>query len=137
MAGSIETAKTKYGEVSGVAERGITRFMGIPYAAPPVGALRWRAPQKPAPWQGVRVCSRPGPCCPQKPGQVNNMTLDQHEKSEDCLYLNVWTPAQSTHDALPVLVYIHGGAFLGGMGSAQLFEGWGFASLGVVLVTIN
>lgn len=137
MAGSIETAKTKYGEVSGVAERGITRFMGIPYAAPPVGALRWRAPQKPASWQGVRVCSRPGPCCPQKPGQVNNMTLDQHEKSEDCLYLNVWTPAQSTHDALPVLVYIHGGAFLGGMGSAQLFEGWGFASRGVVLVTIN
>lgn len=137
MSGSIQTAQTKYGAVSGVSQRGITRFMGIPYAAPPVGELRWRAPQRPAPWEGVRVCDRPGPCCPQRPGQVNNMTLDQHEQSEDCLYLNVWTPAHSTQDRLPVLVYIHGGAFLGGMGSAQLFEGWGFAARGVILVTIN
>lgn len=137
MARSLTLVKTRYGLVSGIEKDGISRFMGVPYAAPPVGNLRWCAPQRPIPWEGVRECYTPAPCCPQKPGQVNNMTLDQHTQSEDCLYLNVWTPARSENEALPVLLYIHGGSFLGGMGSAQLFEGWSFARHGVVLVTIN
>ena len=115
-----------------------------PYAQPPVGALRFRRPQEHAPWEGVRDCTAFGPRCP----QADLASMDFYGKefyrglpddeSEDCLYLNIWTPASATAQSrLPVLFWIHGGAFLHGCGSEKEFDGEGFAKKGVILVTIN
>ena len=119
-------------------------FRGVPYAQPPVGALRFRRPQEHAPWEGVRDCTTFGPRCP----QADLASMDFYGKefyrglpddeSEDCLYLNIWTPASATAQSrLPVLFWIHGGAFLHGCGSEKEFDGEGFAKKGVILVTIN
>ena len=119
-------------------------FRGVPYAQPPVGALRFRRPQEHAPWEGVRDCTAFGPRCP----QADLASMDFYGKefyrglpddeSEDCLYLNIWTPASATAQSrLPVLFWIHGGAFLHGCGSEKEFDGEGFAKKGVILVTIN
>ena len=120
----------------------ITAFYGIPYAAPPVGELRWQPPQPAAPWPGVRDCARPGPRCPQL--GVGKGSFYEHEfypveepMDEDCLYLNVWTPAQSTGEKLPVIFWVHGGAFMTGYGHSAHFDGEHFARQGVILVTIN
>lgn len=133
----IGTVKTKYGLLSGVCENGITAFRGVPYAKPPVGDLRWRAPQKPDKWEGIRVCDKYGKIPPQKPGQCAYEALMLNEQSEDCLYLNIWTPAQSENERLPVILWIHGGAFLGGLGHDSLYLGQNMASRGVIEVTIN
>ena len=119
-------------------------FRGVPYAQPPVGALRFRRPQEHAPWEGVRDCTAFGPRCPQADlasmdfyGKEFYRGLPDNE-SEDCLYLNIWTPASATAQSrLPVLFWIHGGAFLHGCGSEKEFDGEGFAKKGVILVTIN
>jgi len=119
-----------YGQVSGVElDDGVTVFRGIPFAAPPVGALRWRAPQPPIPWRGVRAADSFGPTCMQPRGRAL--------MSEDCLYLNVWTKAGSGDGNLPVMVWIHGGGWSSGASSNGIYDGSAFAEKGVVLVSVN
>jgi len=118
-----------YGQVSGVeVEDGVTVYRGIPFAAPPVGDLRWKPPQPPIPWRGVRAADTFGPACMQGRSQL---------MSEDCLYLNVWTGAESADAGLPVMVWIHGGGWSSGASSVGIYNGAGFAEKGVVLVSVN
>lgn len=120
---------------------GVTAFKGIPFAAPPVGALRWKAPQPAAAWSGVRDGSKYGKVCMQQPGKgrVNPATdmPDSPGMSEDCLFLNLWTAAKSAGEKRPVMVWLYGGAYSEGGGSAPFSEGNQLAQKGVVLVTIN
>jgi para-nitrobenzyl esterase len=123
--------KTKSGAVRGMVAADHRLFAGIPYAAPPVGALRWRPPEPAAGWAGFRDATRPGPRCTQ---DVSN-DVDQTETSEDCLTLNVWTPPPSG-EKRPVMVWIHGGSFINGSG--DIYNARSLASRGdVVVVTIN
>lgn len=142
------------GLVSGGERDGVRAYLGIPYAAPPVGDLRWRPPQPPASWDGIRACDEYGPACPQ-PAGLDTSFFPLGETDEDCLFLNVWTPASGgltgandvtagadeasparTH-RLPVMVWIHGGGFANGSGSIAVYDGRNLARLGVVVVTIN
>ena len=135
--------KTPSGLVSGITGRNpaITVFKGIPFAAPPIGARRWQAPAPPAPWDGVRKADAFSPSCIQtivtekKPWTYEFMA--HGEVSEDCLYLNVWTPAASAGTRRPVFVYIYGGANVEGSGSVPAYDGEGLASKGLVVVTFN
>jgi para-nitrobenzyl esterase len=117
------------GLVQGTSEDMLTVYRGIPFAAPPVGDLRWRAPQPPAKWEGVKQATKfaPGPM------QGGNPPSG---KSEDCLYLNIWTPAKSDGDRIPVLVWIYGGGFGAGATSEKNYSGENLAMKGVVLVSI-
>lgn len=120
----------------------ITVFYQIPYAAPPIGDLRWKAPQPAVSWTGVRDCARASARCYQLGvGKGSFYEKEfypiEEEMSEDCLYLNVWTPAQTPEEKLPVLFWIHGGAFMTGYGHSAHFDGEAFAKQGVILVTIN
>ncbi len=117
------------GLLQGTFEHGLTVYRGIPFAAPPVGELRWRAPQPATKWQGVRQADKfaPGPI--QSWGPTAG-------KSEDCLYLNVWTPAKSPNDRIPVLVWIYGGGFNAGSTSEPVYSGENLAAKGVVLVSM-
>ena len=108
---------------------GVVAFKGIPFAAPPVGDLRWRPPAAVVPWDGVRDAGEAGAICVQGGGQG----VDQ---SEDCLFLNVWAPAE-TAEPLPVLYWIHGGGYTGGSGSTSIYDGSRLAADGAVVVTIN
>ncbi len=113
-------------------------YRGIPFAAPPVGDLRWKAPQPPAAWQGTREAKEFSNACWQTPypaGSIYQAKLPP--LSEDCLYLNLWTAAKSAKDRLPVMVWIHGGGFTRGSGTATAYDGENLARKGVVLVTIN
>jgi para-nitrobenzyl esterase len=110
-------------------------YKGIPFAAPPVGDLRWKPPQPVAPWQGVRKATEFGPRCTQ--GRVFGDMVFRDEPSEDCLYLNVWTPAAPSSKALPVMVWIHGGGFVAGSASEPRQDGERLAGKGVVVVGIN
>lgn len=123
------------GQVSGVAGKdpAVLVYKGIPYAAPPVGDLRWRAPQPVKSWTGVRAANDFGPQCVGR----NFGFVPPAGISEDCLYLNVWTPAQVRGERLPVLVWIHGGGFQGGSGSDPSFDGEEFAKQRVVVVNFN
>jgi para-nitrobenzyl esterase len=114
-------------------------FRGIPYAAPPVGNLRWRAPQPVVPWQGVRRAEDFSPACMQSPTNTEgNAWRDGHVPvSEDCLYLNIWTPARSAADRLPVMVFIHGGGNTRGAASENQYDGAYLAKKGVVFVSFN
>ncbi len=136
---TLDVPRLDSGPISGTQEDGIRVFKGIPYAAPPVGELRWREPQPVEPWEEVRPCTDYGPACPQGewPYQVQRDIFRITDQDEDCLYLNVWTPAQSPDDRLPVMVWIHGGGFTVGSGSQVLYEGKYLARKGVVVVTIN
>jgi len=121
---------------------GVKAFMGIPYAAPPVGALRWQPPQPAAPWDGIRDATVPSPASWQvdnAPGSFYGIEYPTvfEPKSEDCLYLNVWTPARHGNEALPVLVWFHGGGFVGGYNADPVFTGFNYANNGVILVTVN
>ena len=128
------------GEVQGVVDEGVETFKGIPFAAPPVGDLRWRPPQPASPWTGVRQAAEFGPDCmqgrfgpPPPPGAPQPPA-----SSEDCLFVNVWRPASATPTAkLPVMVWIYGGGFMGGSGSSSFTSGTQFAKQGVVLVSFN
>jgi para-nitrobenzyl esterase len=129
--------QTQSGKLRGAAQDGIAVFKGIPFAAPPVGAFRWRPPQPVAAWKGVRDALEFGPDCAQAgwggtPGSITKGS------SEDCLYLNLWAPVGAKVKAkLPVMVWIHGGGFVGGSGSNPETFGDQFTKQGVVLVTIN
>lgn len=123
------------GRLLGDMQRGLRVFRGIPFAAPPVGALRWRPPVGPKAWTGVREAKAFAPACVQMPNPV--MNVPAQEVSEDCLYLNVWTPADDAGDRLPVLVWIHGGGFAFGSTAMPLFDGAALAKKGLVFVSIT
>ena len=123
------------GEVTEVAGAAIHAFRGIPFAAPPVGPLRWRPPQPPAPWKEVRDARQFAPACPQAPGLVYGQRFDK--QSEDCLYLNVWTAASASGEKQPVMVWIHGGGNVIGATNARVYDGQRLAAAGVVLVSVQ
>lgn len=150
----IKRVKTKYGILEGVeSNAGFALFRGVPYAAPPLGDLRWRKPIDPEPWEGVKVCDTYGPAC----AQLDRWSVatddvvdgDGHpyikipnypyppRMSEDCLYLNIYTPAESAEDKLPVLFYIHGGGHQMWYGSDYEYCGDGFCKHGCILVSIS
>ena len=114
-------------------------YRGVPYAAPPVGDLRWKAPQPVAAWKGVRQATEFSKACWQTPypaaAAIYQAPLPP--LSEDCLYLNIWTPAKSVNDRLPVMVWLHGGGFTRGQGSSRAYDGEILARKGAVIVTIN
>ena len=121
--------KVKNGLLQGTVENGLTVYKGIPFAAPPVGDLRWKAPQPAAKWIGVRLADKFAP------GAIQGINPPSG-KSEDCLYLNVWTPAKSAGEKVPVLVWIYGGGFAFGYTSDPMYSGENLAKKGVVLVSI-
>ena len=114
-------------------------FKGIPYAAPPVGDLRWQPPEPPAAWDGVRAAFVAGPACAQSAGTMSSsaLFLPSPDPCEDCLTLNVWRPAEPSDEPLPVMVWIHGGSFESGTGAFPVYDGSTFASKGMIVVTIN
>ena len=114
----------------------IRSFKGIPYALPPVGDLRWKEPQPPANWDGVRKADHFSHM-PMQKRVFTDMIFRADTMSEDCLYLNVWTPAKSVNEKLPVLVYFYGGGFVGGDGSESRYDGESMAQKGIVTITIN
>jgi para-nitrobenzyl esterase len=120
------------GRVAGTDSHGIVSFKGIPFAAPPVGDLRWKAPQPVQAWSGVKEAKNFGPACMQASSPYSPVA----SMGEDCLYLNVWTPAKTPADKLPVMVWIYGGAFAGGATSLPTYDGTHFAEDGVVLVSV-
>ena len=135
---SPPTANIATGTLSGIhdAKTGLDEFKGIPYAAPPVGPLRWKPPQPVAAWTGVRQADRFGPRCMQSP-IYSDMVFRSNGVSEDCLYLNVWTSAHGSNAKLPVLVYFYGGGFSAGDGSEPRYDGASLAQHGIVTVTVN
>ena len=132
------TVTTSAGRVRGTRHEGVLSIKGIPYAAAPTGALRHRPPVPPAPWTDIRDCSEPGLIAPQAPlpGVLGQLVGPLRPAGDDHLNLNVWTPGAEAA-GLPVLVWIHGGAFYSGSGSEGLFDGTSFAQHGIVCVTIN
>ena len=120
------------GTLRGTVAEGLNVFKGVPFAAAPVGALRWRAPQAPAAWSGIRDADSFGPSCPQA---EESFTKPLGPTSEDCLFLNIWAPADAR--GLPVMMWIHGGGYALGSGSQRVYDGAALAKRGVVLVTIN
>lgn len=129
------TVKLAQGRLAGAGGDGIERFLAIPFAAAPTGSRRWRPPQEPPRWPGLRDAASPGPACPQtvRPALVAGGVADR--QSEDCLQLNIWRPVGARK--LPVMVWIHGGGHVIGSGIFPAFDGAGFARQGVILVTIN
>ena len=140
MLGSAQTeglqVKTANGTLEGVSSSGIRIFKGIPFAAPPVGDLRWREPMPAKNWTGVRKADKFGPRAMQRP-LFGDMNFRSDGVSEDCLYLNVWTPAKSDKEKLPVLVYFYGGGLMAGDGSEPRYEGEAMARRGIVTITVN
>lgn len=142
---TLRTVKTQTGYVEGVpcGNPSYTVFKGIPYAQPPIGKHRWKAPIDPEPWEGVRKCDKFASISIQRkiqPGefyQKEFFPVVDVPMSEDCLYLNVWTPALNGDERLPVMMWIHGGAYMGGYGHEMEFDGEAFCKRGVILVTIN
>jgi para-nitrobenzyl esterase len=122
-----------HGEVQGTHTQGVCRFSAIPYAEPPVGALRWQAPQ-PARWRGTRRADAPGPIAPQWPSRLREAMGDfASPQSEDCLHLTVWTPAADAQRR-PVVVWLHGGAWQSGAGALDWYDGAALAAAGDVVV---
>jgi para-nitrobenzyl esterase len=126
--------KVEGGLVQGAVEDGLTVYRGIPFAAPPVGDLRWRAPQPVPKWDGVKETVKFAPACIQ--GMMTGPGGSGPAPSEDCLYLNIWSPAKSPRERVPVFVWIYGGGFAGGATSIPTFAGEKLAKKGVVLVSI-
>jgi para-nitrobenzyl esterase len=133
-----DRVKTANGMVEGSSEKssGIRTFKGVPFASPPVGDLRWQLPQPVKNWKGVLKTAQFGPRCMQRP-IFGDMGFRSNGMSEDCLYLNVWTPAKSSNERLPVLVYFYGGGFVAGDGSEARYQGESMAQKGIVALTVN
>src|SRR3954471_19939691 len=133
-----DRVKTANGVVEGLGQQpsSVRIFKGIPFAQPPVGDLRWKPPQAPKNWEGVRQATQFGPRCMQHP-IFGDMNFRSNGMSEDCLYLNVWTPAKKGNERLPVLVYYYGGGFIAGDGSEPRYDGESIAAKGIVVVTMN
>jgi para-nitrobenzyl esterase len=132
-----DAVRVESGLISGSVADGVRSYKGIPFAAPPVGELRWKAPQPPAAWEGVRELNDFGSDCPQAPYPQSSVYYSAPRKqSEDCLCLNVWTAA-GAGEKRPVMVWIHGGALTRGSGATRAYDGTALAKKGVVLVTIN
>ncbi|MGW1141448.1 carboxylesterase/lipase family protein [Streptomyces zhihengii] len=131
-------ATTRQGKVRGRSHEGIAAFLGIPYAAPPFGAHRFRAPAPAEPWAGVRDALEYGPTAPKRPYRppLDRLIPDPSVPGDDCLNLNVWTPSAG-EGRLPVMVWIHGGSLRNGSASLPLYDGGAFARDGVVLVSLN
>ena len=125
----LPAVRVEGGLIAGTQTDGVTRFFGVPYAAPPVGKLRWRAPQPRQPWTGTREARAFSPVCRQTVPWISE------PQSEDCLYLNVWAPARA--HKLPVMVWIHGGGFFGGSGSQAGTDGSRLTRQDVIVVTLN
>ncbi|HEY2860659.1 MAG TPA: carboxylesterase family protein [Terracidiphilus sp.] len=134
---------TRTGKVSGVAsaDRSVISFKGIPFAAPPVGPLRWKAPQPASSWQSVLRADHFGASCMQGPNSPFLPWTQEYmyvtPASEDCLYLNIWTPKATPGAHLPILVYIYGGGFSSGSGDVPVYDGEALAKTGMVVVTFN
>src|SRR5262249_41032346 len=133
-----DRVKTADGVVEGTSDKntGVHSFKGIQFARPPVGNLRWQPPQPVEKWKEVRKADQFGPRCMQKP-VFGDMGFRSNGMSEDCLYLNVWTPAKSGKERLPVLVYFYGGGFVAGDGSEARYQGESMAQKGIVALTVN
>ena len=136
--------QTESGLVSGYykEQTGVTVFRGIPFASPPIGKLRWKAPQPATTWKGVKNCLKFGPS-PIQPKPVPflmigpEFVVPQQPLSEDCLYLNIWTAARSSREKRPVLVWIYGGGFMTGGSAAPGYSGEALAQQGIVFVSFN
>jgi para-nitrobenzyl esterase len=124
------------GIIEGVDSSGVKIFRGVPYAAPPVGNLRWRNPQPVVAWQGVRSAKEFG-ANPIQKNAFGDMVFGTKKFSEDCLYLNIWTPTKNYNEKLPVLIYFNGGGFTSGSGSEPRYQGLTLARKGVIIVTVN
>lgn len=134
---AAQVVETADGRVEGVVDTsGVEIYKGIPYAAPPVGPRRWRPPQPVESWTGVRAADRFGPRCMQT-RPFGDMIFRSEGMSEDCLYLNVWTPEPEPEAGRPVLVYFYGGGFQAGDGSEPRYDGASIAREGIVVVTVN
>jgi para-nitrobenzyl esterase len=134
---AADRVKTANGTVEGTTEpSGIRAYRGIPFAAPPVGELRWKEPQPVKNWEGVKAATQFGPRCMQA-SLFGDMVFRSNGMSEDCLYVNVWTPAKSGNERLPVLVYFFGGGFVAGDGSEPRYDGESMAKKGIVALTVN
>lgn len=123
------------GAVKGIEKDGLTIYKGLPFAAPPVGALRWRAPQPVTPWRGTKVLDHFGPDCMQE--GMYPPDAPAGPTSEDCLYLNLWVPPHASGEKLPVMAWIYGGGLDNGSGSIPLYHGDVLARRGVIVVTFN
>ena len=133
-----DLVKVANGALEGVSDKssGVRSFKGIPFGEPPLGDFRWKPPQPVKNWQGVRKADNFGPRCMQR--QVfGDMGFRSNGMSEDCLYLNVWTPAKTDKEKLPVLVYFFGGGFVAGDGSEGRYDGESMAKKGIVAITVN
>ena len=136
---AADRVKTANGVLESTAapQDGVRAFKGIPFGQPPVGPLRWREPQPPKKWAGVRNADEFGPRCMQRTSPGADYWFRSNGMSEDCLYLNVWTPAKTGNEKLPVLVYIFGGGFQNGDGSEPRYDGGNMARHGIVAVSVN
>src|SRR5215470_3230005 len=133
-----DRVKIATGILEGVSDKssGVRSFKGIPFGEPPLGDYRWKPPQPVKNWQGVRKADKFGPRCMQRP-IFGDMNFRSNGMSEDCLYLNIWTPAKSGNERLPVLVYFFGGGFIAGDGSEPRYDGESIATKGIVTVTLS
>ena len=135
-AAELPVVRTEQGDVRGLVRDGMVVYYNLPFASPPVGPLRWRPPQAPQPWSGVRDATQFGHACAQE--KVADFERFPKGMSEDCLYLNVFKPAQKRPStALPVMLWIHGGSFRWGSAMDPAFDGRALTAEGVILVTIN
>ncbi|HEX3009669.1 MAG TPA: carboxylesterase family protein [Bacteroidales bacterium] len=134
--GDVPRVKVENGVLEGVNSSGVKVFKGVPFAAPPVGALRWKEPQPVKNWEGVRKAVAFGPNAMQN-NVFGDMNFGTTENSEDCLYLNIWTPAVTGSENLPVLVYFHGGGLMAGSGSEPRYAGESMARNGIISITVN
>jgi para-nitrobenzyl esterase len=138
---AAEPVRVEQGLLAGTSGKSvdIRVFRGVPFAAPPVGDLRWKAPQPPAAWQGVRQANEFSNACWQTPYPAAAAIYQAKlpPLNEDCLYLNIWTPARSAKERLPVMVWIHGGGFTRGFAGTRSYDGEALAAKGAVIVTIN
>ena len=138
MAANAQNPKveTLNGTIEGINESGVKVFKGVPFAAPPVGELRWKAPQPVEKWSGVRKADKFGDDPMQEP-LFGDMASEAGRMSEDCLYLNIWTPAKTMAEKLPVLIYFNGGGLMAGSGSEPRYAGLSMARKGIISITAN